>query len=298
MAAILADYGEAGDIGGAVADVDHVPEGDGAHGFWHVIVDVLVHGEEAFVDPEEVLSFLGVRDDAFGKADPAGFVFGELASEDGFHKGGDATAFDEDFEAAGDDVVLELDAEGFVMGFEDSRLELVEHVGQSWVEAEATAEFSETRIGWAVDAEAVEQQLHVGELVVESGVFDQFVGFSPEGAGVDPEGGEEDLFLHVVGAEGEVVVVDNRDGVLRRGHEVPPILPLNEERNKGGRAGSRLRIWECGRILRSLRRVVRSLCFDVFRELVLEGLEACDELGGAFHDRFGEAFVVGGVSFA
>ena len=234
MAAILADDGEAGNIGGAVADVNHVTEGDGAHGFRHVIVDVLVHGEKAFVDSEEVLCFLGVRDDAFRKADSAGFVFGELAPEDGLHEGCDATAFDEDFEAAGDDVMFELDAEGFVMGFEDSRLEFMEHVGQPWVEAEATAEFSETRIGWAVDAEAVEQQFHVSEFVVEPEVFDQLLGSSPERAGVDSEGGEEDFFLHVVGAEGEVVVVDDRDGVLRRGHGIPPILPLNEESNKGG----------------------------------------------------------------
>ena len=75
VSAVLSDDCEAGHIGGAVPDIDHVSKRNGADGFWHVVINVLVHGEETFIDAEEVLGFLGMGDDAFGKADATGFVF-------------------------------------------------------------------------------------------------------------------------------------------------------------------------------------------------------------------------------
>ena len=96
---MLSDDRKAGDIGGTVADVDHVFEGDGAKGSGDVVIDVLGEVEEAFIDAEKELGFLGVGDDAFGESDSAFGVFGEFATEDGADMGSDRRAFDERFEA-------------------------------------------------------------------------------------------------------------------------------------------------------------------------------------------------------
>ena len=43
MSTVLAYDRKAGYVRGSVADVNHVPKGDRANGFRHVVIDVLVH---------------------------------------------------------------------------------------------------------------------------------------------------------------------------------------------------------------------------------------------------------------
>ena len=95
---MLSDDRKAGDIGGTVADVDHMFKGNWAKVGGDVVIDVLGKVEEAFVDAEKELGFLGVGDDAFGESDPAFGVFGEFATEDCADMGSDRRAFDERFE--------------------------------------------------------------------------------------------------------------------------------------------------------------------------------------------------------
>lgn len=99
MAAVFFHEGEAGHVGGAVSDIDHVLEGNGAEFRGHVIVDVFVRFEHAFVDAEEELGLRGVADDALGEADAAVAVFTEFAAEDFFDVGGEFGTVEEGFQA-------------------------------------------------------------------------------------------------------------------------------------------------------------------------------------------------------
>lgn len=90
LAAIAVEHGEARDIGRAIANVNHVFEGDGAEFRGHVIVDVLIVAEHALVDAEEELRFGRVGDGALGEADAAVAIFAEFATEDGLYVGVEA----------------------------------------------------------------------------------------------------------------------------------------------------------------------------------------------------------------
>ena len=95
LAAVLFHDGEAGHVGRAVADVDHVRERDGANIGVHVVVDVLGHVEQAFVDPEEKLRLLRVTDYALRKGDPAFVVLGKFAAKNRAHVGLKAAAIEQ-----------------------------------------------------------------------------------------------------------------------------------------------------------------------------------------------------------
>jgi len=100
VASVLAHHREAGDVSGAVPDVDHVVKGDGAHARGHVVVHVLGHGEKSLIDAKQVLGFLGVGDDPLGKGDAAAGVLGVFAAKNALDVGGEAAAFDENLQPA------------------------------------------------------------------------------------------------------------------------------------------------------------------------------------------------------
>src|SRR5580658_878836 len=62
MPTIFLHDGETGNIGRTVPDVDHVPKGDRTNVIRHVIIHVLRHIQQAFVDPEQILGLLSVAD--------------------------------------------------------------------------------------------------------------------------------------------------------------------------------------------------------------------------------------------
>ena len=218
VAPVLTHDGEAGDIGGAVPDVNHIVKGDRADPGGHVVVHILRHGKESLVDAEQVLGFLGVGNDPLREGDATAGIFGVFAAKYSLHVRSESAAFDENFEAAGDDVVLDLDAVGLVQLGEESLAEFLEHLGQAGVKAQAAAEFFEAGVGGAVHSEAVEEDLHVGQFVVEALFTDEILGLFPESSGIDAEGWEQNLLLHIVGTERLVVVVDDGNDVLRGGH--------------------------------------------------------------------------------
>ena len=214
----LFHHGETGNVGRAVAHVDHVGEGDGPQFGRHVVVDVLREVEHALVDAEEELRLLRVADDAFGKSDMAVVVLGVFAAENLAHVGFDAAAEDEFFQAGTDDIVFHIDAVGLVFGGEESVFEFLEHLRDTGEEAELGAEFAELGVGRTVGFEVVEEGLHVGQFVFETVLLDQLPAALPELFPVDPEVRKNRLLLHVIRAEGLVVVVNYGDGALRNGH--------------------------------------------------------------------------------
>src|SRR6476661_9317092 len=73
-------------------------------------------------------------------------------------------------------------------------------------------------MGGPVHPERVEEDFHVGELVVVAVVSHQFGATPPEIFRIDPERWKDCLVLHVAWTERLVVIVNDRDDVLRRGH--------------------------------------------------------------------------------
>jgi len=100
MAPVLPDYGETRHVGRTVADIDHVLERNGAQFRGHVVIHVLRHVEQAFVDPKKKLRLLGVTDYALWKSDPALVVLGKFASENGAHVRLQTAAVEQHFQPA------------------------------------------------------------------------------------------------------------------------------------------------------------------------------------------------------
>ena len=109
MAAVLAHHRHRRHVGVAVAEVDHVGEGDGPRRLGHVLVDAFAQVLHALVDAEEVLRLAGVGDDALGVGQVVGLepVFGgEHVVEALVDRG----ALDDLDEARGDQIVAQRDA--------------------------------------------------------------------------------------------------------------------------------------------------------------------------------------------
>jgi hypothetical protein len=75
-------------------------------------------------------------------------------------------------------------------------------------------------IGRPIEFEVIEQGLHVGQFVLEAMLLDQLPAALPELFPVDPEVRKNRLLLHVIRAQGLVIVVNYGDGALRNGHNV------------------------------------------------------------------------------
>ena len=166
VSALLANDGEARHVGGAVADVNHVLEGHGAKVGGHVIVHVLRVIEQAFVDAEKELRLLRVADDAARKGDASFAVLGKFTTKHRAHVGRESRAINERLQSAADDVVLDLDAECFVLRAEKTRFEFLKHLRQAGEKIQPCTEFAQAFVGGAIEFEVVEQRFQVGEFAV------------------------------------------------------------------------------------------------------------------------------------
>ena len=81
LSSVFLHHGEARDIGGPVADVNHVRKRNRPNFRVHMVIHVLRHIEKPFVNAEEKLSLLGVTNDALGEADAAFGISGEFAAK-------------------------------------------------------------------------------------------------------------------------------------------------------------------------------------------------------------------------
>ena len=66
--------------------------------------------------------------------------------------------------------------------------------------------------------ERVEQDFHVSQLVVVAVIADEFSGARPKFRAVNSKRRKHDFVLHVTRTECLIVIVNDRDGVLRRRH--------------------------------------------------------------------------------
>ena len=214
VAAVFAHEREAGDIGGAIADVDHALKGDGAEVARHVIIHILMRKEQAFVNSEDELGLRGVADDTLREADAAFAIFRELTAEDGLHMGPQRAAFQQFLQAGGDDVVFDLDPKRAVLGGEDG-VQFFEHVRQSGVELKLGPESAQLGVGRRIRREAIQQCLQVGQLRVVALLRNKCVRALPQLRCADAEVREHDFIRHVAGAQGLIVVVNETDGGLR-----------------------------------------------------------------------------------
>lgn len=129
MPGVFAHDGEARHIGRPVAQINHVRERHRANGDIYVIVHVLRHIEEPFIDAEKDLRLLRVADDVLRKGDPALFVLGKSAAENRAHLRRQPAPLDQHLDARGDDVMLDSDAVGALLVIEQVIAEIVEHFG-------------------------------------------------------------------------------------------------------------------------------------------------------------------------
>jgi hypothetical protein len=83
LSSVFLHHGKARDIGGPIANVNHVRKRNRPNFRVHVVVHVLRHIEKPFVNAEETLRLLGVTNDALGKGDAAFGISGEFAAENG-----------------------------------------------------------------------------------------------------------------------------------------------------------------------------------------------------------------------
>ena len=234
VATLLAHDGEAGHIGGTIADVNHVFERHGAQVAIHVVIHIFCILEHALVDAEEKLCLGGVGDDALGEVDAAA-TLAELAGKDFSHVGADDGAIDNGFDSAGDDVELHPDAGVAVLGCEGSLGKLLKEVRQSAVEGELLAQFAQAGVAHVVDGEFIKQFFEVTQFAVPAFFQAAGVAFFPELGGINPELGEDGVFLHVVRAERLVEIEDESNGILRYGHGLN--AGLREKRNLGNIRG-------------------------------------------------------------
>ena len=114
--------------------------------------------------------------------------------------------------------MLDRDPMGDMLRREKRGFELLEHLGEARVKREARAEFTEFGVGRPIDLHAIEEDFHVGEFVVIALLLDKIRAARPKVFGIDSEDRKQRLLLHVGGREGLVVIVNNRDGVLRNAH--------------------------------------------------------------------------------
>ena len=147
-------------------------------------------------------------------------ILGVFAAENFAHIRFDAAADDKFFQSGADNVVLDADAMGLMFGGEEPGFEFLEHVRDAGKEAEFCPEFAELGVGRAVRLEVIEQRLHVGQFVFEAVFLHELTAALPELFSVDPKVRKNRFFLHIIRAQGLVVVVDYGDDALWNGHEM------------------------------------------------------------------------------
>lgn len=209
---------EARHIGRPVADINHVLKRNRTQCGIHVVIHILIEFQHTFVDAEEKLGFLRVADCAFGKCDAVVLIGGEFTAKDLAHIWCKATALDEFLHAGGHDVMLDPDSICSVLRGNKRVFEVLKHFRQSWIKCEPRTEFAKAGIRRAVNLEAIEKHLHVSQLVVVALVLHQLSTSLPEMGGIDSKNREDRLLLHVDRREGLVVVVNNRNRILRNAH--------------------------------------------------------------------------------
>jgi hypothetical protein len=112
--------------------------------------------------------------------------------------------------------MLDRDAVRHVLFGEKAVREFLKHLRQAFVKFQIRAERFQLGILRPIHPERVEQHLHVSEFAVVALLAHQFGTAPPEARGVNPKRREHHLVLHVARAERLIVIVHDRDRILRR----------------------------------------------------------------------------------
>ena len=116
--------------------------------------------------------------------------------------------------------MLDRDPMRVVFGGEQAVAKFLKHLRQTFVEIELLAQRFELVVRRTIHPERVEQHFHVSELVVVTVFAHQGAATVPELPPVDPKFRKDNFVLHVARTERLIVIVNDRDGILRRGHGV------------------------------------------------------------------------------
>src|SRR5439155_10726015 len=117
-------------------DINHVGEWNRPNFRIHVIIYVLRHLEEAFINAKEKLRLLGMTEDALWKGDTIFAVGREFAAENRAHVRREAAAVDEHLQARRNNVLLDIDAVSGVFRGEQTfaATKFLKHFRQPFVE--------------------------------------------------------------------------------------------------------------------------------------------------------------------
>src|SRR4030095_16528338 len=116
--------------------------------------------------------------------------------------------------------MLDRDAVSHMLGRKQTfpAAKFLKHFRQSLVEVQLRAQLLEFLIGGPIHPELVEQYLHVGKLVIVAVIAHQFRTTPPENLALNPKLRKYDFVLHIARTQCLIVIVDDGDGILRRGH--------------------------------------------------------------------------------
>ena len=216
LAAVGAHHLHAGHIGEAVANVDHVGEGDALAVVGHGGVEgaVVGHIQHALIDAVDKLGLIGKVDIQLGPGGQTPGIIEKLAGVDLLKLVADAAALDDLPEAGGDDIVLNGYALALAEGVDAGKPVL--HAGEElYVMAAANQKVPvQTDV---LGPTLLDHGVHIGQKAVHVVIIAEVVGLFPEFSGLIAQGGNEGVVLHVGGAEGFVEIVEKGDDGLFHG---------------------------------------------------------------------------------
>src|SRR4030095_4753436 len=116
--------------------------------------------------------------------------------------------------------MLDRDAMSDMLGGKQTfaAAKFLKHFRQSLIEVQLPAQLFEFLIGRPIHLELVAQHLHVSELVIVAMSAHQFRTTPPENLAINPKRRKHDFVLHIARTQRLIVIVDDGDGILRRGH--------------------------------------------------------------------------------
>ena len=210
-ATLLFDERHAGNIGNTVAKIDHILIRNFA--LANLIVDLFVFGliVNALGNTEHVLRFLGVVDGDLGPDCLAVLVKMVLASKDLFETIADLRALDDLLDTAGNNVVLNVNANRFA-----KEIDALKPVENTLVEANVLARGTQIFLG---DVNALFlAKLHGAKEIAENAFHIVLfsIGFylAPKLGGRHTQIGDKGIVLHILIAQGFIKVVHKSNGWL------------------------------------------------------------------------------------
>lgn len=114
--------------------------------------------------------------------------------------------------------MLDLNTGEFMRGGKTGLGQIIKDFWKTGEKGKAGAEFGKPRVGDVVHPEVIKQALHISKFAVPFLLGNEAIAFFPKLRGIDTELRKQDIVLHVFGTERLIVIIDQRDGILRNCH--------------------------------------------------------------------------------